>query len=168
VCHASSQHICGFSVLIPRNRDGTLRNITSKRCPMRRLGSGDSLPGSLFCRYSSDANGRLLLPLYVALAMRGCGQSRTRGNGLTFPWLCRPRTIWRAVVWWSTDYGLRNQESGLSETGDLRINDCKHFLSIHAHEHTKSRLFKVVRSRQAGRLRLASSAWDISAQHIVD
>lgn len=47
----------------------------------------------------------------------------------------------RTVVRSSKDYGLSNQESGTSETCDLRIDSRKNFLSIHAHEHTKSRQF---------------------------
>lgn len=149
--HANSQHVCSRSVLIPRNRDGTPRNITSKRCPMRRLGSGDALPGSLFRRYSSNANGRLHLLLYLALAARGSCQLSTASNGLPLLSLCRQRTMRRTVVWSSKNDGLGNKESGTSETRDFRIDSRKNFLSIHAHEDTKSRQFKVVSSRQAGR-----------------
>jgi hypothetical protein len=138
VGHANSQRFCGLSVLITRYRDGTLRNITSKRCPMRRFGSGDALPGSLFRRYSSNTNRHLQLLLYSVLAMQGsCRQFSTARNGLPLPSLCRQRT----VVWSSRDNGLGNQESGTSETRDLRIDCRKNFLSIHAHEHTKSRQF---------------------------
>jgi hypothetical protein len=131
VGHANSQYVCGLSVLIPRNRDGTLRNITGKRCPRRRLGSGEALPGSLFCRYLSNANGRLQFLLYLALAMRRSCQLNTASNGLPLPSLCRQRTMRRTVVWSSRDDGLGNQESGASETSDLRIDRRKHFLSIH-------------------------------------
>jgi hypothetical protein len=142
VGHANSQYVCGLSVLIPRYRDGTLRNITSKRCPMRCFGSGDALPGSLFRRYSSNPNGRLQFLLYLALALRGnCRQFSTASNGLPLPSLCRQKTRRKAVVWSSSDDGLGNQESGMSETRDLRIDCRKNFLSIHAHEHTKSRQF---------------------------
>jgi hypothetical protein len=142
VDHANSQYVCGLSVLIPRYRDGTLRNITSKRCPMRRLSSGDALPGSLFRRYSSNTNGRLQFLLYLALAVRGnCRQFSTACNGLPLPSLCRLKIMRRTVVWSSRDYGLSNKESGTSETRDLRIECRKNFLSIHAHEHTKSRHF---------------------------
>jgi hypothetical protein len=107
VGHANSQDICGLSVLMTRYRDGTFRNITSKRCPILRLGSGDTPPGRFFRRYSNNANGRLLLLLLLALAVRG-SQLRTCGNGLSLPWLCRRTTIWMAAVWSSTDQGLCN------------------------------------------------------------
>jgi hypothetical protein len=151
VGHANSQYLCGLSFLSTRHRDGTLRNITSKRRPMRRLGSGDALPGSLFRRYSSNVNGRLQLLLYLELAMRGSYQSSIARNGLPLPSPCRQRTMRRTVVWSLRGNGLRNEESGTPETRDLRIDSPKHFLSVHAHEHTKSRHCKVVRSRQAGR-----------------
>ena len=146
VGHANSQYTCGRSVLITRSRDGTLRNITSKRCPLPGLGSGDALPGSVFRRYSSDANGCLRLQLYLALAVRGSCPLSTASNGLPLPSLCGQRT----VDWSSRDDGLCNQESGMSETRDLRIDNRQNFLSIHAHEHTKSRHFAVVSPRQAG------------------
>ena len=149
--HANSQYVCGLSVLVTRYGDGTLRYLTSKRCPMRRLGSGDALPGRLFRRYSSNANGRLQFLLYPVLAMRGRCHFSTASNGLPLLSLCRHRTMRRTVVWSSRDYGLGNQESGTPETRDLRIDCRKNFLSIHAHEHTKSRLFMVVSSREAGR-----------------
>jgi hypothetical protein len=148
VGHANSQYVCGLSVLIPRNRDGTLRNITGKRCLRRHLGLGDALPGSLFRRYSGNANGRLQLLLYLALAMRRSCQLSTASNGLCLPSLCRQRTMRRTVVWSSRGDGLGNQESGTSETRDLLIDCGNNFLSIHAHEHTKPRQSKVVRSRQ--------------------
>jgi hypothetical protein len=142
VGHANSQHVCGLSVLITRYRDGTLRNITSKRCPMRCFGSGEALPGSLFRRYSSNTNRHLQLLLYPVLAMQGrCRQFSTASNGLPLPSLCRQKTMRRTVVWSSKDDGLGNKESGTSETCDLSIDSCKNFLSIHAHEHTKSRQF---------------------------
>jgi hypothetical protein len=148
VGHANSQYVCGLSVLIARYRDGTLRYLTSKRCPMRRLGSGDALPGSLFRRYSSDANGRLQLLLYPVLAVRRSCQLSTASSGLPLASLCRQRTIRRTVVWSSRDDGLGNQESGTSETRDLRIDSRQNFLSIHAHGHIKSRAIKVVGSRR--------------------
>jgi hypothetical protein len=150
VGHANSQYVCRLAVLIPTNRDGTLGNITSKRCSMRRLGSGDALPGSPFCRYSSDPNEGVLLLLNLALAVRRGCQLSTASNGLSLPSLWGRRTMRRTVVWSSRDDGLGNQESGTSETRDLRIDSRKNLLSIHAHEHTKSQQFKVVSSRRSG------------------
>jgi hypothetical protein len=109
---------------------------------MRYFGSGDALPGSLFRRYSSNTNRHLQLLLYPVLAMQGsCRQFSTASNGLPLPSLCRLKIMRRTVVWSSRDYGLSNKESGTSETRDLRIDCRKNFLSIHAHEHTKSRQF---------------------------
>ena len=131
VGHAESQYVCGLSVLIATYCDGTLRNITSERCPMRHLGSAEALPRSLFRRYSSDENGSLHLLLNLALAVRRRCQLSAASTGLPLPSLCRQRTMRRMVVWSSRDDGLGNQESGTSETRDLRIDSRKHFLSIH-------------------------------------
>jgi hypothetical protein len=131
VGHADSQYVCGLSVLIATYCDGTLRNITSERCPMCHLGSADALPGSLFRRYSSDENRSRHLLLNLALAVRRRCQLSPASNGLPLPSLCRQRTMRRTVVWSSRDDGLANQESGTSETRDLRIDSRKHFLSIH-------------------------------------
>lgn len=74
----------------------------------------------------------------------------------------------RAVVSPSGGDGLGNQKSRTSEARDFRIDSRKNFLSIHAHEHTKLRQFKVVSPETGGTLRPAFSGRDISAQHIVD